>query len=703
MAHHLDQRDGVDGDGAVALRHERLQRRRCGPSGLPVPGASNSVSAVYSGPLPSPVGQVVINEIMYAPAVPNAQYVELYNNSTNTTFDLSGWQFHGLAYTFPAGSSIAPNSFLVLAANREDFAGAYGATNLVFDTFDGTLQPTGETLSLVVPGTNVAGDVTVAEVRYASAAPWPAGPSETGSSLQLLDPRQDNWRAGNWAGSYPPAALSPSRTNTVLTTLPAFPPLWLNELQADNLTGITNRAGQRTAWLELYNSSTNAVLLTGLYLANTYTNLADWAFPTDAVIDAGEFKVIFADSQTDLSTPTELHTSFTLPSGSGSLALSRLYNSQPQVLDFIDYTNLLPNWSYGSFPDGQSFVRQAFYQPTPGGTNDGTSVPPPSFIPYLAAGAIYGQDFDSLPNPGLTSINSDNPVKIDGITYSLSNPFDFAFPVSDSGHGGGLGLSSLAGWYGLADPTASVGTRFGATDGDQTTGGQISFGLPDSSNRALGLLATSTTGYTAFGAKFLNGTGQSLHFMNLEFTGEVWRQSDLPKTLEFYYFIDPSGTNVFSTNATAFLPALSVSFPTVAADVGGVAVDGSDPSNQTLLGVTNELIAAWEPGAALWLVWEMASPAGKSQGLAIDNLKFSASVFPTGMVSPSLVAQTSGTNLLLSCPTIAGLGYQWQYKTNLTDAWLLLGPLVPGTGATITVTNSLTAAAQCYYRLAILP
>jgi hypothetical protein len=62
------------------------------------------------------------------------------------------------------------------------------------------------------------------------------------------------------------------------------------------------------------------------------------------------------------------------------------------------------------------------------------------------------------------------------LPISLSNPFDFAFPVSASGNSGGLGLSSLAGWYGLADPTASVGTRFGATDGDQTTGGQISFG-----------------------------------------------------------------------------------------------------------------------------------------------------------------------------------------------------------------------------------
>ena len=403
------------------------------PNGQSVPGASNSVSAVYSGTLPSPVGQVVINEIMYDPPVPNSQYVELYNNSTNITFDLSGWQSRGLTYTFPGGSLIAPNSFLVLAANREDFAAAYGATNVVFDTFGGTLQPAGETLSLVVLGTNSTTDLTVAKVRYANTAPWPVGPNGTGSSLQLLDPQEDNWRVGNWAGSYPPAALSPGRTNSVSTNLPAFPPLWLNELQAENLTGITNRAGQRTPWLELYNPSTNVVSLTGLYLANTYTNLTAWAFPTGAVINPGEFKVIFADGQTNLSIPAELHTSFTLPVGNGSLALSRLYNSQPQVLDYIDYANLTPNHSYGSFPDGQSFTRSEFFYVTPGGTNNGASAPLTVVINEWMAGNTY-----TLPNPiggkfsdwfELYNYGS-NTVDLAGyyLTDSLTNQFKFQIP-----------------------------------------------------------------------------------------------------------------------------------------------------------------------------------------------------------------------------------------------------------------------------------
>ena len=593
--------------------------------GQPIAGDTGNVTAVYSGAVPSPVGQVVINEIMYHPPLAGTEYVELYNTTGTTTFDLSGWQFHGLSYTFPAGSLMGPGSFLVLAVNRAQFAAAYGATIPVFDTFGGFLQTDGETLSLTTPGGQV-----VTQVRYQNWAPWPMNANGTGASLQLIDPLQDNWRAGNWTAIQSnPGSSTPGKTNSVALALTPFPPLWINELQADNLTGITNRAGQRTAWLEIYNPGTNTVSLNDLWLADTYANLGQWPFPANLVINPGQFKVIFADSQTSLSTTDELHTSFTLPSGSGSLALSRFYNGQYQVLDFIDYTNLPANYSYGSFPDGQSFHRQQFFAATPGGTNLGINLPPPSFIAYTSPGSVYAQNFDALPNPGLTSVNTANPVTVSGITYSFANPFDFAFPAIAGGNIGGLGIAALAGWYGMADPAASVGTRFGATAGDQTTGGILSFGSPNSGNRSLGLLATSTTGFTAFGAKFINQTAQTLNYMSLQLMGEVWRQSNLPKTLQFHYLIDPTATAAFSTNLTGLIASLNVSFPTVPADTGGVAVDGTSSVNQTNLGVVDQAIN-WPPGAALWLVWEMADPTGKAQGLAIDNLNFSASHVPMG-------------------------------------------------------------------------
>jgi hypothetical protein len=374
-----------------------------------------------------------------------------------------------------------------------------------------------------------------------------------------------------------------------------------------------------------------------------------------------------------------------------------------EVLDYLNYTNLPANYSYGSFPDGQSFVRQVFSQPTPGSSNNGSAAVPPSFVPYLIPGSIYTQNFDSLPDPGANSVDSANPVTIDGVTYSLSNPYDFAFPASASGQNGGLGLPDMAGWYGLADPTASVGTRFGASDGDQTTGGQISFGLPDSSNRALGLLATSTTGYAAFGLRLINGAGQTLNYINVQATGEVWRQSDKAKTLECYYLIDPTATAPMSTQATGSLPALDVSFPTVTADVGGAAVDGTSPANQNNIAVINQAITNWSPGAALWLVWEMADAAGKAQGLAIDNLSFSATAQPA-VSSVSMTAQAAGGSVVLSWPGLSGQMYQVQYKTNLFDpVWLPLNSPVNGAGAGLSLTNNLGSAPQRFYRLTVLP
>ena len=823
--------------------------------GQPVIGTSNTVSVVYTGLLPSAVGQIVINEIMYNPAVVGAQYVELYNNSSSTTFDLSGWQFKGLSYTFPQGSILGPNAYLVLASNRLAFASAFGATLPVFDTFSGSLQPGGETLTLIQPGANNGSDLTVAKVRYGSSAPWPDAAANVGSSLQLVDPRQDNWRAGNWAtvltnasgapqwqyvtltgaaprpillvgmhgtagdvyiddlklvagsvpevgpnliqdgdfesplsgpwtvsanlsgsgistafahsgsaslhviasspgdtisqtiwentapivtnGTYtlsywylpsingsqmlirlsgsspasgqiyslqsiqpPPtgsAMFTPGSANSVLNSLPQFPPLWLNELQADNLTGITNSAGQHVPWLELFNPTASAVSLSGLYLSTNYGNLTAWAFPAGASINPGQFKVIFADAQTSLSTANELHTSFTLSSGSGSLALSRLYNGQAQVLDYIDYTNVGPNHSYGSMPDGQSFDRQEFVLGTPGGTNDSTI--PASFVPYTSPGSVYTQNFDALPDPGAASTNSANPVTINGVVYSLANPFGLSDPVLASGNSGGLGISELAGWYGLG----SLSSKFGATDGDQTTGGQISFGLPNSSNRALGLLATSSTGGTAFGAKFINQSGQSLNSVSVQLTGEIWRQSNLPKSLECFYFIDPTATAPFSASQTALLPALNVNFAINPAAVGGVAVDGTASANQTSLSVVNQAIAEWTPGAALWLVWQMTDPTGKAQGLAIDNLSFSAST-QTAPPQLPLNFQTTRTNLILSWTGAAGQRYQLEYKDDLAaGTWTALGNPLIGSGGALSVTNDFTQSAQRFYRLSVLP
>ena len=97
------------------------------------------------------------------------------------------------------------------------------------------------------------------------------------------------------------AVPSPGATNGVATTLAPIPPVWLNEAQPDNVTGPTNSAGQRGPWIELYNAGANQVSLAGLGLANNYATPLQWLFPSDALLNPGEFRVVFCDGQTNLA------------------------------------------------------------------------------------------------------------------------------------------------------------------------------------------------------------------------------------------------------------------------------------------------------------------------------------------------------------------------------------------------------------------
>jgi hypothetical protein len=52
------------------------------------------------------------------------------------------------------------------------------------------------------------------------------------------------------------------------------------------------------------------VSLDGLYLANNYTNLTNWAFPAGRTIAAGQFMVIFCDGEPLETSASQLHTGF---------------------------------------------------------------------------------------------------------------------------------------------------------------------------------------------------------------------------------------------------------------------------------------------------------------------------------------------------------------------------------------------------------
>ena len=75
----------------------------------------------------------------------------------------------------------------------------------------------------------------------------------------------------------------------------------INEVMANNMTIVANHASLFSDWIEIYNSGTNALPLDGYYLANNYTNLAQWAFPTNTTLNAGQFLVVYVDGNSSES------------------------------------------------------------------------------------------------------------------------------------------------------------------------------------------------------------------------------------------------------------------------------------------------------------------------------------------------------------------------------------------------------------------
>lgn len=154
----------------------------------PTAGEANEVSVNTS---------IVINEIMYQPYESDGEweYIELYNHADGVV-DISGWRFSkGVDFSFPPGTTLQPDEYLVVAKDREAIAEKYGITNVTGD-YGGNLDNEGEKIELVDTLVNI-----VDEVRYAGGGRWPIWAAGWGSSLELIDPRQDNRAALAWAPS----------------------------------------------------------------------------------------------------------------------------------------------------------------------------------------------------------------------------------------------------------------------------------------------------------------------------------------------------------------------------------------------------------------------------------------------------------------------------------------------------------------------
>ena len=166
---------------------------------FPDGGTAGWVSPTPTRAAPNQVSRetrIVINEIFYHPPESRrGEFLELYNRGAEGV-DLSGFRFSkGIDYTIANGTLLPAGGFLVIAEDPDLLLEHYGLGDAL-GPYEGTLADAGENVRLLDRAGNL-----VDEVRYFDGGRWARWADGGGSSLELIDPLQDNDYASAWDAS----------------------------------------------------------------------------------------------------------------------------------------------------------------------------------------------------------------------------------------------------------------------------------------------------------------------------------------------------------------------------------------------------------------------------------------------------------------------------------------------------------------------
>lgn len=192
--------------------------------------------------------------------------------------------------------------------------------------------------------------------------------------------------------------------------------------------------------------------------------------------------------------------------------------------------------------------------------------------------------------------------------------------------------STLPGWS-LFNSLGQTPATYRAEIGNQDIGSFSSYGLGDSSERALGGIAESNAyfGSPAAGAvagwiavAFVNNTGGALDSLTLTYAGEQWRYSAgaaQALTLEIGQGSSFAGVTNWLAPGSAFNFVSPRSGPP-----GAGGIDGNVGGR--VAGVGGTQVVQWNAGETLWIRWSLVNTAGGKQGMAIDDLTLAVTAAP---------------------------------------------------------------------------
>ena len=296
-------------------------------------------------------GSIVINEVMADPLTglrdaddELSDWIELYNTTgSNILLDnyaLSDNEGKPLKWRFPKGDMIPAHGYYLVfcsGKDRVDTASKVPHTNF-------RLSAEAETIILADSSGRVVDRVMIDNLPEDCSF----GRNENGALqvFQTATPLMPNNESGFRQMDQQLMALN--RTG-----------VYISEVLASNDSIVTFPNAGFTDWVELYNSGSESVDLTGYGLSDRLTRGRKWQFPYGTFIAPGEHKVILCDGTGTVTNTGELHAGIKLSRQGGETVC--LTDPEGRILDKMILPEQRTNVSYGRTYGMSGF----FYYDTP--------------------------------------------------------------------------------------------------------------------------------------------------------------------------------------------------------------------------------------------------------------------------------------------------------------------------------------------------
>ena len=126
----------------------------------------------------------------------------------------------------------------------------------------------------------------------------------------------------------------------------------INEVMSNNVTSVTDASGMFEDWIELYNTTSSPISISGLFLTDTLGILQKWELPNQTIYGNG-YAIIWADED---GSQGDMHANFKLSNLGEQLILT---NTDSVLIDSVTYPPQADDIAFARSPNGTgNFIMQ---------------------------------------------------------------------------------------------------------------------------------------------------------------------------------------------------------------------------------------------------------------------------------------------------------------------------------------------------------